>query len=101
MGILSGLIASLFERGEVAEADIEKLKHGDMLQSAFSEFAEQSEPLFRSLIGERDTFMAARLREESLHQDATKQPLKRVLVVIGAGHLAGIERELNAQNDSP
>jgi pheromone shutdown-related protein TraB len=101
MGILSGLVASLFERGEVAEADIEKLKHGDMLQSAFSEFAEQSEPLFRSLIGERDTFMAARLREESLHQDVTKQSLKKVLVVVGAGHLAGIERELNAQSDSP
>ncbi len=106
MGILSGLVASLFERGEVAEADIEKLKHGDMLQSAFSEFAEQSEPLFRSLIAERDTFMAARLREESLHQDGqhhdgVKQPLKKVLVVIGAGHLAGIERELNTQSELP
>ena len=96
MGILSGLIASLFERGEVAEADIEKLKHGDMLQSAFSEFAEQSEPLFRSLIAERDTFMAARLREESANRS-----LKKVLVVIGAGHLAGIERELNSQSESP
>ena len=96
MSILSGLVASLFERGEVAEADIEKLKHGDMLQSAFSEFAKQSEPLFRSLIAERDTFMAARLREES-----AKQPLKKVLVVIGAGHLAGIERELNTQRDPP
>ena len=96
MGILSGLVASLFERGEVAEADIEKLKHGDMLQSAFSEFAEQSEPLFRSLIAERDTFMAARLREENANQS-----FKKVLVVIGAGHLAGIERELTAQSESP
>jgi pheromone shutdown-related protein TraB len=96
MGILSGLVASLFERGEVAEADIEKLKHGDMLQSAFAEFAQQSEPLYRSLIAERDTFMAARLREES-----AKQPLKRVLVVIGAGHLAGIERQLQEQRDPP
>ena len=101
LGIISGLIASLFERGEVAEADIEKLKHGDMLQSAFAEFAEQSEPLFRSLIAERDTFMAARLREESLRVESTKQPIKRVLVVIGAGHLAGIERELGAQNEPP
>jgi pheromone shutdown-related protein TraB len=96
MAIISGLISSLFERGEVPEADIEKLKQGDMLQSAFSEFAEQSEPLYRSLIAERDTFMAARLREE-----AAKQAHKRVLVVIGAGHLAGIERELQAQRDLP
>ena len=95
-GILSGLIASIFERSEIAEVDIEKLKEGDMLQSAFSEFAQQSEPLYRSLIAERDTFMAARLREES-----AKQPLRRVLVIIGAGHLAGIERELADQNDAP
>jgi len=96
LGIFSGLVASLFERGEVAEEEIEKLKQGDMLQSAFSEFAEQSEPLYRSLIGERDTYMTARLRQES-----AKQPLRRVLVVIGAGHLAGIERELAAQSDPP
>ena len=93
MGIVSGLIASLFERGNVAEAEIEKLKEGDMLQSAFSEFAEQSEALYRSLIAERDTFMAARLREES-----AGKPVKRVLAVVGAGHLAGIERELKAQS---
>jgi pheromone shutdown-related protein TraB len=96
LGIVSGLITSLFERGEVAEAEIEKLKQGDMLQSAFSEFAEQSEPLYRSLIGERDTFMAARLREES-----SRAPIKKVLLVIGAGHLAGIERELKEQTTPP
>ena len=95
-GILSGLIASIFERSEIAEADIEKLKEGDMLQSAFSEFAEHSEPLYRSLIAERDTYMAARLREEG-----DKVRVTRVLVVIGAGHLAGIGRELDAQQDAP
>ena len=96
MGIVSGLIASLFERGEVAEADIEKLKEGDMLQSAFTEFAEQSEGLYRSLIDERDAYMSASLREES-----AKRSVRRVLVVVGAGHLAGIERELAAQRDAP
>lgn len=96
LGIVSGLIASLFERGNVSEEEIEKLKEGDILQSAFSEFAKQSEPLYRSLIAERDTFMAARLREES-----GKTPVKRVLAVLGAGHLAGIERELNAQAVEP
>ncbi len=100
-GILSGLIASLFERGDVAEADIEKLKQGDMLQGAFNEFAEQSEPLFRSLIAERDSFMSARLRQESQNAANTPAPVKRVLAVIGAGHLAGMTRELEAQHDVP
>ncbi len=95
LGIVGGLITSLFERGEVSEEDIENLKQGDMLQSAFSEFAAQSEGLYRSLIGERDTFMAARLREET-----GKHPARRVLTVVGAGHLAGIERELDAQSDA-
>jgi pheromone shutdown-related protein TraB len=100
-GILGGLVASLFERGEVAEADIEKLKQGDMLQSAFSEFAEQSEPLFRSIIGERDSFMVARLREESAKAQANGAPVKRVLAVIGAGHLAGMSGEIEKQLDDP
>jgi len=96
LGILSGLIASIFERSEIAEEDIEKLKQGDMLQSAFSEFAQQSEPLYRSLIGERDSYMSARLREEG-----SKGNAQNVLVVIGAGHLAGIERELGGQAEPP
>jgi len=100
-GILGGLVASLFERGEVAEADIEKLKQGDMLQSAFSEFAEQSEPLFRSLIAERDSFMSARLRQESAQAQQHGKPVKRVLTVIGAGHLAGMTREIETQKDDP
>ena len=100
-GILGGLVASLFERGEVAEADIEKLKQGDMLQSAFSEFAEHSEPLFRSLISERDSFMSARLREESTKSQTSGAPVKRVLAVIGAGHLEGMKREIAQQNDDP
>jgi len=96
LGILSGLLASVFERGDIAEADIEKLKQGDMLQSAFSEFAEQSKALYRALIGERDSYMSARLREEGGKGGST-----RVLVVIGAGHLGGIERELGTQHDDP
>ena len=100
-GILSGLIASLFERGEVAEADIEKLKQGDILQGAFNEFAEQSEPLFRSLIGERDQYMVARLRQEAAAASQSSAPVLRVLAVIGAGHLAGMSRELTAQQDDP
>ena len=100
-GLMGGLVASLFERGEVAEADIEKLKQGDMLQSAFSEFAEQSEPLYRSLIAERDSFMSARLREESAKAQQLDAPVKRVLAVIGAGHLAGMTREIETQKDDP
>jgi len=97
MGILGSLIASVFSREEIDEADIEKLKQGDILESAFGEFARESKALYAALIGERDTFMAARLREESIANPAAK----RVLVVIGAGHLKGVERELGSQDQPP
>jgi pheromone shutdown-related protein TraB len=97
MGIVGSLIASVFSREDIDEAEIEKLKQGDILEGAFGEFARESKPLYEALIGERDRFMAARLREESTQHPAAK----RVLVVIGAGHLAGIEREIGAQRDPP
>ncbi len=90
--IVGGLGASLLTREDVSEDEIEKLKQGDLLGSMFSEFARESPPLYEALIAERDRFMTASLRDEVAHR-----PVKRVLVVIGAGHLAGIERELGAQ----
>lgn len=96
LSIVGGLGASLLTREEVSEAEIEKLKEGDLLGSMFNEFARESPPLYEALIGERDRYMTARLREYS----ADGVP-RRVLVVIGAGHLAGIERELPVQEAPP
>jgi pheromone shutdown-related protein TraB len=87
--LINGLLASLFSRGEVGEEDIEKLKQGDMLESTFSEFAARSPILYRVLIEERDLYMAARLRERI----AGERP-RRVLVVVGAGHLKGLAEQL-------
>ena len=98
-GLLGGLLASVFEREEIEQAEIEKLKQGDLLESAFSEFASESKPLYQSLIGERDAFMAARRREEAT-RSATSEP-RRVLVVIGAGHLKGLCTLLREQQSDP
>lgn len=94
----SGLVASLISTDEISEADVEKLKEGDMLQSTFAEFAKQSAPLYRAMIEERDHYMAARLREEAAKSSGA--PAK-VLVVIGAGHLAGTETELQNAKAAP
>jgi pheromone shutdown-related protein TraB len=98
-GLLGGLLASVFEREEIEQGEIEKLKQGDLLESAFSEFASESQPLYNSLIGERDAFMAARLRQETA-RSATDEP-RRVLVVIGAGHLKGLSGLLQEQQNDP
>lgn len=98
-GLLGGLLASVFEREDIEQGEIEKLKQGDLLESAFSEFASSSKPLYESLIGERDAFMAARLREEAARSTAAEN--RRVLVVIGAGHLKGLCTLLREQQDDP
>lgn len=96
MSLLGGVGASLFSRDKVDEAEIERLKEGDMLESTFAEFAERSPALYEKLIDERDRYMAARLREE-----ADAGHFQRVLVVIGAGHLAGVAKYLSeSQRDA-
>ncbi len=97
LSILGGLGASVLTREDVSEDEIEKLKEGDLLGSMFNEFARESPQLYEALIGERDRFMTARLREHAGAGGSTR----RVLVVIGAGHLAGIRRELANQNELP
>ncbi len=94
--LTAGIIGSMVSSDEISEEDIEKLKEGDMLQSTFAEFARQSEPLYRSLIAERDQFMASRLRIE-----AERAPPRKVLAVLGAGHLEGIERHLRGDVQAP
>ncbi|WP_455211710.1 TraB/GumN family protein [Kaarinaea lacus] len=85
MNIVAGLFASVISRQEVSEEEIEKLKEGDILESAFSQFAQEAEHLYKPLVDERDQYMAARLIQED-------EPAKhqRILAVVGAGHLKGI-----------
>jgi pheromone shutdown-related protein TraB len=95
--LMSGLAASLFVDEKVDEAEIEKLKQGDMLESAFHEFATQSEQLYGALIAERDRYMAASLREHAQREGEAK----RVLAVVGAGHLAGLAKHLAEDGGDP
>jgi pheromone shutdown-related protein TraB len=91
-----GLILSSVSSEEIDEDAIEKLKEGDILESTFSEFAEQSPELFESLIAERDRYMAASLRKHNNGQTG-----KRVLAVVGAGHLDGLAKHLSEGQQTP
>lgn len=93
--LVAGLGAGLFSSEDVGEEEIEKLKQGDMLESSFGEFADESPALYETIIGERDRYMATRLREE--HNDTQRN----VLAVVGAGHLAGLARYLETDTEAP
>lgn len=96
MTLMAGMAGSLFVDQDIEEGEIEKLKQGDMLESSFGEFAKQTPILFEKIIAERDQYMAARLRSGS----AAERP-RRVLAVIGAGHLSGLGTELAQNRDVP
>jgi pheromone shutdown-related protein TraB len=89
MNLIAGLLTSVVANQEVSEEEIERLKEGDILESTFAQFAEEEKDLFLPLIGERDEYMVARLRQE-----VDKHPHENVLAVIGAGHLGGMEKRL-------
>jgi pheromone shutdown protein TraB len=94
--LMAGLALGMVSSEEIDEEAIEKLKEGDILESTFTEFAEQSPELFEALIAERDRYMAARLREENMDSSGRK-----VLVVIGAGHMEGMASHLESGTVSP
>lgn len=92
--MINGLVLSLFSREQISEEDVERLKEGDLLTETFSEFSEASPELYEALIAERDRYMAARLRQENQDKSGRK-----VLAVIGAGHLAGTANALSGDDD--
>ncbi len=95
--LAAGLGVSLISSDDIGEAEIEQLKQGDMLESSFGEFAKQTPQLFESIIAERDRYMAAKLLTL---QGASS--VRRVLAVVGAGHLAGLAQALqDADNRNP
>lgn len=89
LNLFSGLMLSIVSREKVSEEEIESLKEGDILESTFSQFAEEAQDLFSPLIDERDKYMAAQILD---FLDDSKQ--ENVLAVVGAGHLNGIKRYL-------
>lgn len=94
--LMAGLAGSLLVDEKVDEADIEKLKEGDLLESSFGEFAAQTPELFEAVIAERDRYMAAKLREQA----SAGQP-REVLAVVGAGHLKGLAAALSGGTGEP
>lgn len=94
--LTTGLLLSSISSDEIDEESIEKLKEGDILEATFSEFAEHSPELYESLIGDRDRYMAAGLRHQNQGQEGRK-----VLAVVGAGHLEGLHKHLQDGTADP
>lgn len=83
--LLASLIESAFSREKVSESDLEKLKESNELESMMNELAEFMPSVKEVLIDERDRYLATRIFQ------TTEQ---KVVAVVGAGHMSGIEQWL-------
>ncbi|MCK4425422.1 MAG: TraB/GumN family protein, partial [Deltaproteobacteria bacterium] len=92
--LLASLFAGLFDRTEITEEKLNELKKTDLLSELMMELGKALPELKRVLIDERDTFLSERIK---------KAEGKRIVAVVGAGHIEGIKKALpedrNAQID--
>jgi pheromone shutdown-related protein TraB len=90
--LLFQLLMSAGDVDEISEADIEKLKQEDVLQSILAD-VEKSHPVLRKiLIDERDQYLTAKIKAA---------PGKKIVAVVGAGHAPGIASYWDSDIDLP
>ncbi len=86
--ILSGFFAD--EKNAITSEGIEKLKEKDMMTQLMQELSRQMPSIKHVLVDERDSYIA---------QAIMKSPGKKILAVVGAGHVKGIKEKLGKKVD--
>ncbi len=81
--LLFQLLLSMGGVDEIEEADIERMKQTDMLESILSDLGKSHPSLRRILIDERDRYLAHKIRNA---------PGSKVVAIVGAGHVPGIRQ---------
>ena len=89
--LMATLLASLFDKTELDEEKLTELRNKDVLSEMMKEIGEALPAAKHVLIDERDIFMAEKIK-------AT--PGKRIVAVVGAGHMQGIQRVIKEDNSS-
>lgn len=83
--LLGGLFASLFDKSEISEEELQKMKEQDTLNTLMQEFGKTYPEIKQVLIHERDLFLASSI-------DSAEG--KKIVAVVGAGHREGIREIL-------
>lgn len=89
--VLLVLLMLPFAAGDVDEEEVERLKKRETIGDVMTTFAEQMPSLKTPLIDERDRYLAASI---------VKAPGKRIVAVVGAAHVPGVERRLDDATDT-
>ncbi len=88
MNLLATLVASLFENQKLDEAELARLRQSDTLSAMLEEMADVLPSVKTILVDERDIYMAHHIRNA---------PGSRIVAVVGAAHLPGIQRHLQEE----
>lgn len=83
--LLAALIASAFDKEQISGDQIENLKNRSEMDSMMSELSDYMPDVKRVLIDERDRYLASKIWECKG---------SKILAVLGAGHLLGVEKYL-------
>jgi pheromone shutdown-related protein TraB len=88
--LMSSLLASAFESPDISEEELARIRDKDVLSELMKELGDSLPELKRSLIDERDAYLAQKIRESEGN---------RIVAVVGAGHLEGMIRAIEANQD--
>ena len=91
--LLAALISSAFSKEEISEEQIESLKKENEMDSMMGELSEYLPTVKEVLIDERDRYLAAHIWE---CKNFFGEQAKSVTAVLGAGHLPGVQKHLEA-----
>ncbi len=86
--LLATLIASLFEKQQISEEDLAKLRQSDALSAMLEEMGTLLPSVKTILVDERDLYMAYHIRQA---------PGNKTVAVIGAAHAPGIRKALSQE----
>jgi pheromone shutdown-related protein TraB len=90
MRFLFDMVLSLFAGEDITEEEIEKLKQHDVLDLALKTVGEKMPELKATLIDERDQFLSHRI---------CHSPGRKIVAVVGAGHIPGILENMGKEID--
>lgn len=85
--LVSGL-AGVFEKQDITEEELEKLKEKDILNELMAELGKAMPVLKEVLIDERDTYITEKMRNAKG---------ENIVAVVGAGHVNGIIEKLKSE----
>ena len=87
--LLASLLSSVFDKDEINEEKLTELKKKDVLNQLMSELGDTLPDLKKVLIDERDMYLVEKIKAS---------PGKRIVAVVGAGHLEGMARIFSSNN---